>query len=275
MLPCAPSGAAHLAPMAEAASSMTPVSASGPITHGAMATLVTPIAWSCAACCSMLGALSSEAGRTGSVSRAASSTAVTLAMPTASWPPTLTTMIPSADVVMLNMRTQSARASPASASRMCSASASSALVLTTSATQAFAPLAAMASFSAVMTAGCGPVISGITTAANASGRLAAASATTLLTSATFASWTSSAGLSRLRIVAISLAGPPSASSLPLGTARISAGDPSGRLAGTARRCRPPGCTSRAVGWRTGKPELDRRGGSAPCWALTSAGPSAA
>ena len=44
MLPCAPMGAAHLPPIAEAASSMTPVPISGPITHGAMAILVTPIA---------------------------------------------------------------------------------------------------------------------------------------------------------------------------------------------------------------------------------------
>jgi len=46
---------------------------------------------------------------------------------------------------MLNMRTRSARASPASASRWCSASARSALVLNTSAMHALAPVAAIAS----------------------------------------------------------------------------------------------------------------------------------
>jgi len=72
----------------------------------------------------MEGLASSEAAITGSASRAASRNAVTLAVPTASSPPTVAKMMPSAEVVMLNMRTRSARASPASASRWCSASAS-------------------------------------------------------------------------------------------------------------------------------------------------------
>ena len=56
---------------------------------------------------------------------------------------------------MLNMRTRSARASPASASRWCSASASSALVLYTSPMCALAPLVVMASRTARKLAGCG------------------------------------------------------------------------------------------------------------------------
>ena len=43
----------------------------------------------------------------------------------------------------------------------------------------------------------------------------------------------------------------------LGTARMRAGVPSGRLAGTGRRCRPPGWTSRACGCRTGKSPAGR------------------
>jgi len=99
------------------------------MTHGARAILVTPMPSSWAAASSMEGLASSEAATTGSASRAASRNAVTLAVPTASSPPTVAKMMPSAEVVMLNMRTRSARARPASASRWCSASASSALVL--------------------------------------------------------------------------------------------------------------------------------------------------
>jgi hypothetical protein len=78
---------------------------------------------------------------------------------------------------------------------------------------------------------------------------------------TFARRTSRAGLSRPRMDPISAAVPDSASSLAFGTARTSAGDPSGRVAGTARRCRPPGCTSRPIGRRTGKPDADWRAGN--------------
>src|SRR6202007_2505156 len=76
-------------------------------------------------------------------------------------------MMPSAEVVMLNMRTRSARARPASASRWCSASASSALVLNTSPMYALAPLVAMASRTAWKLAGCGVTTCGITTAEGA------------------------------------------------------------------------------------------------------------
>jgi len=258
-----------LPPTADVASSTAPVATSGPITQGAMAILVTPIACSCMACCSMLGGLSSEAGSTGRASRAASSTEVTLAMPDASGPPTVTTRIPSAEVVMLNMRTRSARARPASASRMCSTSASSALVLNTSEMQALAPLAEMASRMVRIVAGCADASSGTTIADGApAGRLAAASARTArmpsgspwLAVSAFARRISSAGLSSPMMDAISAAGPVRASPPMHGTASTSAGEPSGRLDGTARRCRPPGCISRGVGCRTGKPAPDWRAG---------------
>ena len=65
---------------------------------------------------------------------------------------------------MLNMRTRSARASPALASRWCSASASSALVLYTSPICALTPVAAIASRSARNDSGCGVTSSGTITA---------------------------------------------------------------------------------------------------------------
>ena len=52
-LPCAPSGAQHLAPITVAASSMAAGSASGPMTHGARAILVTPMLWSWTAASSL------------------------------------------------------------------------------------------------------------------------------------------------------------------------------------------------------------------------------
>jgi hypothetical protein len=178
-LPCEPSGAAHLAPTAAATPSMAAGSTSGPITHGASAIRLTPMSSSRAAASSTLGLASSDAASTGRASRAASSTAVTLAVPTASSPPTVIKMMPSAEVVMLNMRTRSARASPASASRWCSASASSALVLKTSPMCALTPVAAMASRSVRNASACGVTSCGTITAEGApAGRRAAASAST-------------------------------------------------------------------------------------------------
>jgi hypothetical protein len=273
-LPCAPSGAAHLAPMAAAAPSMAAGSASGPITHGARAIRLTPMSSSRAAASSMLGLVSRDAASTGRASRAASSTAVTLAVPTASSPPTVTRMMPSAEVVMLNMRTRSARASPASASRWCSASASSALVLNTSPMRALTPVAAMASRSARNVSGCGVTSCGTITADGApAGRRAAASASTdrIPAGSPRPPWsilavrTSSAGLSTRSTVAMSAVGPVRPSSPTLGTARTSAGAPSGRLAGTGRRWRPPGWTSRACGCRTGNAPGGGGSGSGCGW----------
>ena len=206
----------------------------------------------------MVGLASSDAATTGSASRAASRKAVTLAVPTASSPPTVARMMPSAEVVMLNMRTRSARASPASASRWCSASASSALVLKTSPMCALAPLAAMASRSSRMVAGYGVTTCGTTTAEGApAGRLAAASARTarIPAGSPRPPWsiravrTSRAGLSTRSTVAMSAVGPVRPSSPTFGTASTSAGAPSGRLAGIGRRWRPPGAISLACGWR--------------------------
>ena len=271
-LPCEPSGAAHLAPMAAAALSMAAGSASGPIRHGARAIRLTPISSSLIAASSTLGLASSEAASTGRASRAASSTAVTLAVPTASSPPTVARMMPSAEVVMLNIRTRSARARPASASRWCSASASSALVLNTSPMCAFTPVAAIASRSARNDSGCGVTSCGTITADGApAGRRAAASASTarIPSGSPRPPWliraarTSRAGLSTRSTVAMSAVGPVRPSPLTLGTARMSAGAPSGRLAGTARRWRPPGWTSRACGCRTGNGPWKSSSGGGP------------
>ena len=76
---------------------------------------------------------------TGNASRAASITAVTFVAWAASGPPTVATMMPSAAVTMLNSRTRSARARPASASRMCSASATRPLELMKPLTRALDP----------------------------------------------------------------------------------------------------------------------------------------
>ena len=169
---------------------------------------------------------------------------MTLAVPTASSPPTVARMMPSAEVVMLNMRTRSARASPASASRWCSASASSALVLNTSPMCALAPLAVMASRTARMLAGCGVTTCGTTTAEGTpAGRLAAASASTarIPAGSPRPPWsiravrTSRAGLSTRSTVAISPVAPARPPSPTSGTARTRAGALSGRLAGIGRR----------------------------------------
>ena len=132
--------------------------------HGATARRLTPISFSRIAPSWTDGAVSMEAVMTGSASRAASSTEVTLAIAAASGPPTVAMRTPSAAVTMLNSRTRSARARPASASRMCSTSAIIALELTKPLTMALVPLAATASRSLRITGGLTVAISGITTA---------------------------------------------------------------------------------------------------------------
>ena len=110
--------------------------------HGAIASRLTPISFSRIAPSWTVGALSIDAVMTGSASRAASSTEVTLADAAPLGPPTVAMRTPSAAVTMLNRRTRSARARPASASLMCSASAIIAFELRNPLTMAFTPLAA-------------------------------------------------------------------------------------------------------------------------------------
>jgi hypothetical protein len=145
---------------------------------------------------------------------------------------------------MLNRRTRSARASPASASLMCRASAIIAFELRKPLTMAFTPLAATDSRSRLTTGGLTVAISGITTAQGGpSGRRVATSASTARRSegspgpppSMRAARTSTAGLSTRRMAVSSPAGPEVRSvSLP-GTASTRAGAVCGRLAGTARR----------------------------------------
>ena len=143
MLLCAPMGFAQSAP-AHCRVSRSLLVASGPMKHGAMASRLTPISFSRSTPSCTDGALSVDAVMTGSASRAASSTEVTLAAAAASGPPTVAMSTPSAAVTMLNSRTRSARARPDSASRMCSTSAIIALELMKPLMMAFVPLAATA-----------------------------------------------------------------------------------------------------------------------------------
>src|SRR6266516_2814814 len=160
---CAASAWARCAPVAAQAASSSPGSFSGPITHGAMASRDAPAACSRATAASRLARSPSEAGTAGTASRDESSTAATPAAFAASSPPSASTMMPLAGLVIVRPLVREARASPASASRACRASAISGCGPSGEVSKVGMAAAVTALASAVSERGCGPASSGTMT----------------------------------------------------------------------------------------------------------------
>ncbi len=120
---CAPSGAEIGAPRAVLRLSRTGNEISGPMRQGASTGLGAPDMLSLVTASAMLSGSPSEAGTTGTESRDASSTAATAAALAASSLTSDSTMMPRPLVEMLRPLDLAWRASPASASLACKASA--------------------------------------------------------------------------------------------------------------------------------------------------------